>query len=186
MYRILMTLTRKRPRDLVKLCSLAAKHAYLEDAQKIRTIDLKEIFVEYSQGRMQDTINEYRSELPEIERLLLGMKPSRNEVKKHEGYIYTTSRLKEKIRNIMQQGKFYYRSGKEAKEFDLIQFMYKINFITARKVKETGYIDRKYFQENQYLTSRFVDFEYEWEIHPAFRWVLEPSDVNSIFQQIDL
>ena len=46
-YRILMSLIRKRPRDLVKLCSLAAKHAYSVDASKIGTDDLKDIFVEY-------------------------------------------------------------------------------------------------------------------------------------------
>jgi hypothetical protein len=42
-YRILMSLIRKRPRDLVKLCSLAAKQAYSVDATKIGTEELKNI-----------------------------------------------------------------------------------------------------------------------------------------------
>lgn len=185
-YRILMSLIRKRPRDLVKLCSLAAKHAYYADREKIGTDDLKEIFVEYSQGRMQDTINEYKSELPDIERLLLNMKPSRQEVKKHIGYIYNTSSLKRKIRTIIERGAFYFRNGNVASEADLLQFMYKINFITARKTLDDGRIERKYFEENKYLTHQNVDFGYDWEVHPAFRWVLSPDDINKVFEQIEI
>lgn len=185
-YKILISLIRKRPRDLVKLCSLAAKHAYLVDAEKIGTEDLKEIFVEYSQGRMQDTVNEYKSELPDIERLLLNMKPSRAEVKSHTGYVYNTAGLKQKIRNIMEQGRFVFRNKKEATDSELLQFMYKINFITARKTLDDGRIERKYFEENKYLTYRNVDFGYNWEIHPAFRWVLAPDDINKVFEQIDV
>ncbi len=184
-YRILMSLIRKRPRDLVKLCSLAAKHAYSVDAPKIGTDDLKEIFVEYSQGRMQDTVNEYKSELPDIERLLLNMKPSRAEIKRHMGYIYNTAGIKQKIRTIKERGKFVFRNGKEASEADLLQFMYKINFVTARKTLSDGVIERKYFEENKYLTYKNVDFGYDWEIHPAFRWVLSPDDTSKLFEQID-
>lgn len=131
-YRILMSLIRKRPRDLVKLCTLAAKDAYDRGSDQIKTENFQAIFSEYSQGRVQDTVNEYKSELPQIERLLLNMKPSRNELREHKGYIYDTNRLKQKIRNIIEQGKFVYTNGKEAKDMDLLQFMYKINFITAR------------------------------------------------------
>lgn len=184
-YRVLMSLIRKRPRDLVKLCSLAAKQAYIADAPKIRTIDLKNSFVEYSQGRLQDTVNEYKSELPDIERLLLNMRPSRNEVKRHEGYIYDTSKLKIKIHTIIERGKFYFRNGKEAKDIDLLQFLYKINFITARKTMEDGRIERKYFEENKYLTHQYVDYGYDWEVHPAFRWALSPDD-SDVYSKIDL
>ncbi len=185
-YRVLMSLIRKRPRDLVKLCSLAAKHAYSVDSEKIGTEDLKNVFVEYSQGRMQDTVNEYKSELPEIERLLLNMKPSRSEVRRHVGYTYNTPSIKKKIRNIMEQGRFVFRNGKEASDSDLLQFMYKINFITARKTLADGRIERKYFEENKYLTYQNVDFGYGWEIHPAFRWVLAPDDISKVFEQIDV
>lgn len=186
MYRILMSLIRKRPRDLVKLCTLAAKDASYNDSNKIKTENLQSIFSEYSQGRIQDTVNEYKSELPQIERLLLNMKPSRNEVRQHLGYIYDTNRMKAKIRNIMEQGKFVFTNGKVANEIDLLQFMYKINFITARKELSDGHIERKYFEENKYLSYNFVDFGYSWEIHPAFRWALSPDSVEKVFADIDL
>lgn len=185
-YRILMSLIRKRPRDLVKLCSLAAKQAYSVDATKIGTEELKNIFVEYSQGRMQDTVNEYKSELPDIERLLLNMKPSRAEKKNNTGYIYNTASLKRIIRSIMERGRFVFRNKKEATDNDLLQFMYKINFITARKTLDDGKIERKFFEENKYLTYRNVDFGYDWEIHPAFRWVLDPDDVDKVLDHIDI
>ena len=58
---------------------------------------------------------------------------------------------------------------------DLISFMYKINFINARKDMAKGFIDRKYFEDNKYITANYVDFGYDWEVHPAFRWALYPE-----------
>lgn len=185
-YRILMSLIRKRPRDLVKLCTLAAKEAFNNDSNKIKTEHFKTIFSEYSQGRIQDTVNEYKSELPQIERLLLNMKPSRNEIKDHRGYIYDTNRMKSKIRSIMEQGKFVFTNGKIATDTELLQFMYKINFITARKELPTGHIQRKYFEENKYLSSQIANFGYDWEVHPAFRWALSPDNIETVFSNLDL
>lgn len=153
MYKILMSLIRKRPRDLVLLCTLAAKEAYDKNANLISTEHFEAIFPEYSQGRIQDTTNEYKSELPDIERLLLNMKPSQKEVKEHIGYIYDTNRLKRKIRSIMERGQFRYANGRIADESSLLQFMYKINFLTARKELENGTIERKYFEENKFIIS---------------------------------
>ena len=185
MYVILMSLIRKRPRDLVKLCNAAAKNAYDNYKSKIDTDSLKNIFVTYSQDRIQDTVNEYRSELKDIERLLLNMKPSSFEKKKTRGYIYKTNELLQKLDSIMQGGAFYFTNGKKATAKDLHHFLYKINFITARKLRDDDFIDRKYFEENKYLTSQSSDFGYDWEIHPAFRWALSP-DGRDLFKDIDL
>jgi hypothetical protein len=185
-YRILMSLIRKRPRDLVKLCTLAARNAYEKNSDLILTENLKAIFEEYSHGRIQDTVNEFKSELIQIERLLLNMKPSTKELKEGNGFIYDTNRLKQKIRNISEQGRFIFQNGKQANETDIIQFLYKVNFITARKTIDTGEIDRKYFEENRLLTSQVANFGYEWEIHPAFRWALQPDSADDLFMRIDL
>lgn len=184
-YKVLMSMIRKRPRDLVKLCALAATHAYASHSNIINTDHLRASFDEYSQGRLQDTINEYRSELPNIQDLLLEMKPSTKEKKTGRGFVYTTSELKAKICNIMQHHKFYL-AGKPATVSSLLNFLYKINFITARKVVEGDEIQRKYFEENRYLTNSTVDFGYDWEVHPAFRWALQPDDINGIFERISI
>lgn len=185
-YKVLMSLIRKRPRDLVKLCVAAARKARQDSSKIITTVHLKSVFEDYSQGRIQDTINEYRTELPNIERLLFGMKPSKKELTTQMGYCYTTAKLLEKIKNIQQSDTFKFANGKTADEKQLAQFLYKINFLTARKKipEKGGLIDRKYFEENRYLNSTFVDFGYDWEVHPAYRWALQPASVETIIAQM--
>lgn len=185
-HRVLMSLTRKRPRDLVKLCSLSAQQAHLCRSNLIRTAHFQSIFEEYSQGRIQDTINEYKSELPQLEKLVFGMKPSRRERQTANGYIYSTAELQQKINNIKQQNNFTFTTGRTASAKDLAQFLFKINFLTARKDMEDGTIQRKYFEENRYLSNSFVDFGYDWEVHPAFRWALQPDDIDDIFAKLSL
>ncbi len=182
-YRVLMSLIRRRPRDLVKLCSLAARNAYLRKSNLIQAADFDAIFEEYSQGRIQDTINEYRSELPDIERLVMNMRPARRERTTKEGFVYRTDMLLAKISNIAEQGRFLFASGKSADKKELAAFLYKINFLTARKETSDGII-RKYFEENRYLSSQFVDFGFDWEVHPAYRWALQPIDIYDYFPSL--
>ena len=87
---------------------------------------------EYSQGRVQDTINEFKTELPDIERPLINMKPSRVERKAALGYVYKTDALLRKLQSISELGRFAFRNGTIATPKDLAGFLYKINFLTAR------------------------------------------------------
>jgi hypothetical protein len=167
---------------LVKLLTLAGRVA---KTGKISTKHLESVFEEYSQGRLQDTINEYKSELPDIERLLLGMKPSKKEKTAAEGYVYTTDRLQKKLHDVTQGGVFRLNNGGIADVKSLANFLYKINFITARKESPNG-IDRKFFEESRYLSSKFADFGYDWEIHPAYRWALQPDSLKTIFLELEL
>ena len=143
------------------------------------------MFEEYSQGRLQDTINEYRSELPTIERLILGMRPTKAQRKVGQGYVYTTDLLLKKLKGIEEQGKFRWANNGLIDTQGLAAFLFKINFITARKQIASG-IDRKYFEENRYLSNKFVDFGYDWEVHPAYRWALQPEDPMQIFNELEL
>lgn len=214
MYRVIMSLIRKRPRDLVKLCTLAARDAYKNGYNLIRYNNFENIFMEYSSGRLQDTINEFKSELPDIERLLMNMKPSKKEKTTKEGYVFRTDQLLGKINNICQGGSFTFSNGRQANNKQLAAFLYKINFLTARKetreviekkfeglsgafkqklsvspsneVIEKDYIDRKYFEENRYLSNEFADFGYSWEVHPAYRWALQPESIKDLYNQIEL
>jgi hypothetical protein len=185
MYRVLMSLVRKRPRDLVKLLTLAGRQAHSSRSEQITTDSLESSFEEYSQGRLQDTINEYRSELPEVEKLILGMRPSKIQRKTSEGYVYSTDQLLKKLKAIEEQGKYRWANGNQAETKELAAFLYKINFITARKQTPSG-IDRKYFEENRYLSNKFTEFGYDWEVHPAYRWALQPEDPMQIFNELEL
>lgn len=185
MYRVLMSLIRRRPRDLVKLCTLAARNARDDGSPKIMTQNFRESFSEYSQGRVQDTINEFRSELPEIERLLFSMKPNKRERTTKEQYIYDTGGLLQKLDNVRQGGEFRFSNGKKAERKELAAFLYKINFLTARKETSEGIV-RKYFEENRYLSNDFADFGFAWEVHPAYRWALQPDNVQDVLASLAL
>lgn len=178
---IFLSLIRRRPRDLINLCTLAARNANAKGHHLIMTEDWEDVFEQYSGSRLQDTINEHKYELPDIERLLLGMKPSHEMKKSEKPFVYTKERLKMKINGLLQNGKFCFANNKECSVEDLIGFMYKINFLNARKNVHGGYIDRKYFEDNKYLITQNIDFGYDWEVHPAFRWALYPESKNILF-----
>ena len=184
-YKMLASMIRRRPRDLIKICTLAARKAYERGHSKIDSEDFEDNFDYYSQERLQDTINEYKSELPDIERLLLGMKPSKRERKTRDAFVYSTEDLLKKIDIISKDVPFLFSNKKVASISDLAGFLYKINFLVAKKrIVRTKYIDRKYFEEHKYLSNSFTDFGYKWEVHPAFRWALYPDGGEDIFASL--
>ncbi|QLH70082.1 hypothetical protein LRC39_04720 [Rhodopseudomonas sp. P1] len=181
---ILTSLTRARPRDLVKLFQGAAKKAHAKNHQIISSEDLESSFQAYSQDRLQDVINEFRSELPEIEKLLLHMRPTKKQRRTAESYQFTTDQLSVKLQEIMGHVSLRFTNGRYVTPRSLIQFLYKIDFITARKEDLAGKIDRKYFDESRFLASEIVEFGYDWEIHPAYRWALQPQDIQDVIDSL--
>lgn len=182
-HNVLLSLTRRRPRDLVKLLHGAARSAYMNDHDKIDSMDLESTFESYSNERLQDTINEFRSELPNIEQLLFGMKPTKRTRKTADSYLYATNRLITKLKDIIGKSNLVYTNGKHVSPRTLIQFLFKIDFIVARKNSENK-IDRRYFDQSRFLASEFGEFGYDWEIHPAYRWALQPQDIRDILEGI--
>lgn len=186
MHKVLMSMIRRRPRDLVKLCTLAARKAAERGHKKIMTNDLKEIFSQYSQDRLLDTCNEYSSELKNIRELLLSMKPTRNEIEKGKPCIFKRAELIKKIQNIQQNIRIIF-TGQSfiADAQDVAAFLYKINFLTARKDTKDN-IQRLYYDENRYIYNEFSDFGYDFEIHPAYRWALQPDTLDDLFKSIQI
>lgn len=181
MYRVVLSLIRNRPRDLIKLCSMAAKKAQQEKSNIIKSSHIESILPEFSKSIINDTIAEYKSELPQIERLIYGMKPSRKEKNAGDCFVFTTSELHNKLFNIMQLGSFRFASGKESDTHQLTSFLYKINFITARKKLEDGTILRKNYEQASHLATPYANFGYDWEVHLAYRWMLQPDSQNDAF-----
>lgn len=184
MYKVLLALIRKRPRDIVKLCSLAAKEAHRNGSSKITTSHFINIFEEYSYGRMQDTVNEFRTELPEIERLITSMRPTRREQTHSDPFVFSTGELNIKMSEVMKYGGFEYSCGRKATPLDLAHFLFKISFLTATKVLENGDVERKYFEDNRYFLHSAIHAGYEWEIHPVYRWSLQPDNIDEIYNRI--
>lgn len=185
MYRVLISLIRKRPRDLVKLCTLAARKAYSNKHNRIMTSDLESVFKNYSNDRLTDTSTEYKSELPQIQDLLLKMKPSQKELLSGSPCLFTREQLIKKLSDVLSMSNFTFKDGKSVTPKNLAAFLYKINFLTARKTVH-GEILRVYYDENQYIYNDFTDFGYSYEVHPAYRWALQPDTAKDLFRQIEL
>ena len=184
-HRVLLSLTRRRPRDLIKLLYGGAKQAFKNDQNLIRTADLRGSFEQYSNERLQDVINEFKTEMPNIARLVHGMKPTKKERTTMENYLYTNDQLMVKLRNLMDMNDFRFTNDQSVTAKSLAEFLYKIDFITARKDDEKGRIVRLYFDQNRYLQSQFADYGFKWEVHPAYRWALQPGEPDSIFRMLD-
>lgn len=188
-HRVIYSLIRRKPRDMVKLCQSAAEEAYSRHLDKINAICFVNILETYSQERLKDLINEYSNQLPKLQDLLVRMAPTRQEVSnKHtERYVYTTAQLHAKIKNIQQNIpiKIFQASSETLQNADTHQiahFLYKIGFITGRKRDASDKISRVYYDESPYLLNANTgDGGYSWEIHPAYRGALAKG-INDVWE----
>jgi hypothetical protein len=186
MHRVMLSLTRRRPRDLIKLFYGAGKQAYKTNLHLITTQNVRETFESYSNERLQDIINEFKSEMPSIDQLLKLMRPSKKSQTAAESYVFSKDQLINKLKNVRQNANLTFTNGTFPSEQNIANFLYKIDFITARHELEDGYLDRKYFDQNRLLQDQFFDAGYSWEIHPAYRWALQPDDVNAVLNRLQL
>lgn len=184
-YRILMTLVRKRPRDLVKIFYNAAKEAKKDEAQIIQSAHLQRIFERYSNERLRDVINEFKTELSDIENFLLGMRQTAKEREAGIGPVFEDGELFAKIKTISSGTNLRFTNGEVASPQNLAKFLYKCDFVTARYERD-NFIVRKHFEENQILANTKAQFGFKWEIHPAYRWALEPQRLSDIIDRIQL
>lgn len=162
-YRVLLSLVRRRPRDMVKLATFAAREAAARRGERIGGLDIVKVIPEYSRGRVQDLVNEFRQIEPATERLILGMRPS---TQKKEKWRYTTDELVVKLRGLVAQ------LGGRLEPVAAAHWLYKIGFLTARKEHEGGYIERRYYDQDPWLLTAAGDAGFGWEVHPAYREAL--------------
>lgn len=188
-HRVIYSLIRRKPRDMVKLCQSTAEEAYNRKFDKISAMCFTSVLENYSQERLKDLINEYSNQLPKLKDLLMRMAPTQQEIKNKskERYVYTTAQLYEKIQNIQQNItiNIFEPSSENLKIADFHQiahFLYKIGFVTGRKRNISGKISRVYYDESPYLLSGNTgDGGYSWEVHPAYRGALAKG-VNDTWQ----
>jgi hypothetical protein len=101
------------------------------------------------------------------------------------GPIFTQDQLLTKLRSIINSSHLNFTNGRQMSPQALAEFLYKTDFVTAR-LDDGQKIIRKHFEENQNLQSKYADFGFKWEIHPAYRWALRPQSVDEIIKKIDL
>ena len=183
-HNILLSLCRRRPRDLVKLLSAAAREAHRNRRTKISSSDLQSVFENYSEERLQDISNEYKSEMPSVRSLLLSLRPTKRQQKTSANYLYTHDQLIKKLNDIRSNTGLNFTDRRPVTARNLLHFLYKIEFITARSDSEKG-IQRRYFDQKRFLADDYADFGYSWEIHPAYRWALQPRSVHDVLETIE-
>lgn len=184
-HNVLLSLTRQRPRDLVKLLAGAATIAETRGRNRIETIDLTDSFPDYSKGRISDLISEFKSELPEIQRVLYNMKPTAREAKeKQKHFLYSNDELIRKLNSIASNQSIKFKNGWQATGRSLAEFLFKIDFVIARRDTATG-IERFFYSDHSKLQNSFADFGFSWEVHPAYRWALNPSSIDDLIKGID-
>lgn len=178
-HRVIYSLIRRKPRDMVKLCQSVAEVAYKKKQTIIDSSCFLSVLELYSQERLKDLVNEYSNQLPNLNSLLLRMATTKNEIqlKKNERYVYSTDELYLKIKNIQNNVRVEIYDSKSEKvvlaDFhEIAHFLYKIGFITGRKRGGDNKIIRAYYDEMPFLLSNKNDKGYSWEIHPAYRGAL--------------
>lgn len=188
-HRVIYSLIRRKPRDMVKLCQSVAEEAYNQHLDKINAKCFVNILDNYSQERLKDLINEYSNQLPKLQDLLIRMAPTKQEIqnKQTERYVYSTADLHTKIQNIQKniQIKIFQATSESLQPADFHQvahFLYKIGFITGRKRNISEKISRVYYDESPYLLNANTgDGGYSWEIHPAYRAALAKG-INDVWE----
>lgn len=185
-HNVLLSLTRRRPRDLVKLLSGAAEVADRNKRNRIVTSDLTDSFPDYSKGRISDLVSEFRSELPEIERVLYSMRPSKRDRRDREKpYLYLNDELIARLNKVASGANIMFKNGRRSTGTSLAEFLFKIDFVIARR-EVSGVIERYFYDDHPKLQSGKADFGMEWEVHPAYRWALNPQNVRDIISSLDI
>lgn len=185
-HKVLLSLIRRRPRDLVKLLTGAAKEANRAESEVITNENLKDTFENYSNERIQDLCLEFRSELPDMEKLLYGMRPKSRKGSQRGQFLFTNDAIIKKIKNIAQGVNFSFTNGRPVTAKALAEFMFKIDFLIARGIDDSERPFWKTFDQNRMLQSQFVDFGFDWEVHPAYRWALQPASVLKIIEDLEM
>jgi hypothetical protein len=121
-HRVLLSLVRRRPRDLVKLLSGAAREAYKNNQEIITSGDLRSTFEAYSNERLQDLVNEFRTELPNVSNLIRGMRPLKRERYTIDQFRYSNDQLSKNLRDLNGQNQFMFADKKRADMHSLGQF----------------------------------------------------------------
>lgn len=184
-HRVIMSLCRARPRDLVKLLHGAARNAAARNGNIIVTQDFTKCFEAYSNERLQDLFNEFRSELPNIDKLIMQFRPTKIQKTAKENYHYSNDKIITRIKLAKQAAPVSFASRRIATEKSVLTFLYKIDFLIARFDSVDG-PEWKYFDQGQFLAHEAVDFGNSWEIHPAYRWALQPNDILGVIDTVSL
>lgn len=174
---IIYTLSNRRPRWAIHLCSLAGQAAVKKNKRKIGIDELTANMEEYGKKRITDIIREHIHQSSNIRDFINAF--AKKNVR------YTTEQLlnliKENITNKIQAS--IEGVVGTPNEMDIAHFLFRMGFITAREeLNDSEYVHYNFEDDHSLLNSEVnPDKGYTWEIHPSFRTALktfEPRPLN--------
>lgn len=188
MRHVLLAMTRSRPRDLIALLSLAAEEAHKKKRVRINSGDLQAVFPRYSEERLNDLIVEYETRLRGIKNLLLSFKPSTAIGKASDKFRYTNDRITKHLNEAIRLNSATLRMAGQnsAPTFrEVLDFLYRIDFLQAWYQSTNGAIERVNFQDRQLVVSSNAEFGYSWEVLPAYRWAIQPTKIQDVIDSLN-
>ncbi|RXZ64544.1 P-loop ATPase, Sll1717 family [Pelagerythrobacter rhizovicinus] len=182
-HRVMMSLCRARPRDLVKLLHGAARKAAEKGLSVISTQNFLDSFEPYSEERLQDLFNEFKSEVSNISNFIMQFKPTKVQRTAKENYHYSNDQMIVRIKQARAAAPIRFASGRIVTDRAVLTFLYKIDFIVAR-FDECGVAKWRFYDQGRFLAHEATEFGNSWEVHPAYRWALQPHDVQGVIDTV--
>lgn len=101
-----------------------------------------------------------------------------------KSHYYTHAELFAKIKDITQRlpTQFSY-SNVPANTADLIEFLFRINFLVASKKSESGSTIRMYYDFSDQRLRETRLGKWDWEVHMAYRWAIQ-HDADAVWNEI--
>ncbi|MCA3261027.1 MAG: hypothetical protein ING44_03730 [Telmatospirillum sp.] len=188
MRRVILSMVRNRPRDLIVLLSLAAEQANMRNHEIIQTDDLEAIFRRYSEERLNDLNTEFGTRMSGLQTLLLSFRPSNAAGKAADKFRYSNDRIAKHVKDLLLKHRNAIKFTGETTILDytrVVDFLYRIDFLQAWHLNDNGVRQRVNFEDRQLMLTKDADFGYSWEVLPTYRWALQPNDIASIFNSIE-
>lgn len=186
--RVILSMTRNRPRDLVTLLTLAAEEAQRRRHTQISSEDLARVFQRYSEDRLNDLTVEYGTRLLGLEALFLSFKPSNSSGRASGKFRYTNDRMATHLKALLKDrgGKIRFSYENSAPDYRrILDFLYRIDFLQAWYKNLDGSLERVSFQDRQLAVSGVAEFGYSWEVLPAYRWAIQPTKIMDVIDSLE-
>lgn len=167
-YRVIYTLSYRRPRWAIQLCKLAQEDAYQHKEKKIGRNNIDNVWGEYGIQRIEDLVSEHKHQIREIEELINSFRGAPRLMPREELMRWINNRVLTHLAPKIE-------GEKVSSPLQIAQFLYRIGFLQARSQEPGGNYEHYDFDDMpDFLASRTnEDFGVSWEIHPCYREALD-------------
>lgn len=171
-YKVLYTLSYKRPRWAVQLCKLTQNLAIKENSPLIEKRHIDTVWGEYGYKRISDLVSEHKHQCNTINEIINAFRDCERKLTREQLISIINTRILPHIRVSID-------SVITKSPFEVASFLYRIGFIVARSDDGDEYEHYSYDELPDLLSNRTNDdFKMRWEIHPCYREALDIKKLN--------